>query len=51
VVRDSSKRNSKQGVEIGTKIYSNKEEMNNKDKNIAYKKIARFIDQGFHSKF
>ena len=33
------------------KIYSNKEEMNSKDKNIVLEKIARFIDQGFHSKF
>ena len=32
-------------------FFSSKEEMNNKDKNIAYKKIARFIDQGFYSKF
>ena len=32
-------------------FFSSKEEMNSKDKNIAYKKIARFIDKGFYSKF
>jgi hypothetical protein len=36
VISDGSKSSSKQGVDTGTRIYSNKEKMNNKDKNIAY---------------